>query len=107
MNKWVMLAVRVTVTLVVVALASVGGKWLWVHYNVEPWTRDGRIRADVVLVGPDINGLVTEVRVEDNAVVKKGDLLFVIDRPRYEISLRQAKAAVDSAQAALDEAVRE
>src|ERR1700691_5273809 len=101
MNKWVMLAVRVTVTLVVVALAIVGGKWLCVHYNVEPWTRDGRIRADVVLVGPDINGLVTEVRVRDNELVRKGDVLFVIDRPRYELALRQAVAAIDAAQAAL------
>ena len=95
------------VTALIVMLAIYGGRWLWIHYNVEPWTRDGRIRADVVLVGPDINGLVTDVRVQDNQVVKKGDVLFVIDRPRYELSLRQTLAAVDAAQAALDEAVRE
>jgi len=94
-------------TVIVVALAVLGGRWLWVHYNVEPWTRDGRVRADVVLVGPDINGLVTDLRVQDNEVVKKGDLLFVIDRPRYELSLREAEAAVDAAQTTLDEAIRE
>jgi RND family efflux transporter MFP subunit len=97
----------VLVTMTVVALAILGGRWLWIHYNVEPWTRDSRIRADVVLVGPDINGLVTDVRVQDNEAVRKGDVLFVIDQPRYELSLREAKAAVDSAQAALEEAIRE
>jgi RND family efflux transporter MFP subunit len=107
MNKWVMLAVRVTVTLVVVALASVGGKWLWVHYNVEPWTRDGRIRADVVLVSPDVNGLVTEVRVKNDQSVEAGEILLILDRPRYELALRQANAAVISAQVELAQAERE
>jgi RND family efflux transporter MFP subunit len=107
MNKWVMLAVRVTVTLVVVALAIVGGKWLWVHYNVEPWTRDGRVRADVVLVSPDVNGLVTEVRVKNDQSVEAGEILLILDRPRYELALRQANAAVISAQVELAQAQRE
>jgi RND family efflux transporter MFP subunit len=107
MNKWVMLAVRVTVTLVVVALAIVGGKWLWVHYNVEPWTRDGRIRADVVLVSSDVNGLVTEVRVRNDQPVEAGEILLILDRPRYELALRQANAAVISAQVELAQAQRE
>jgi RND family efflux transporter MFP subunit len=107
MNKWVMLAVRVTVTLVVVAFAIVGGKWLWVHYNVEPWTRDGRIRADVVLVSPDVNGLVTEVRVKNDQSVEAGEILLILDRPRYELALRQANAAVISAQVELAQAERE
>jgi RND family efflux transporter MFP subunit len=107
MNKWVMLAVRVTVTLIVVAFAIVGGKWLWVHYNVEPWTRDGRIRADVVLVSPDVNGLVTEVRVKNDQSVEAGEILLILDRPRYELALRQANAAVISAQVELAQADRE
>jgi RND family efflux transporter MFP subunit len=102
-----MLALRVTVTLVVVALAIVGGKWLWVHYNVEPWTRDGRIRADVVLVSPDVNGLVTEVRVQNDQSVEAGEILLILDRPRYELALRQANAAVISAQVELAQAERE
>jgi multidrug resistance efflux pump len=107
MSRWIKRIISILATVTVVVLAVSGGRWLWIHYNVEPWTRDGRIRADVVQVGPDINGLVTDLQVQDNQVVRKGDLLFVIDRPRYELSLRQAKAAVDAAQAALDEAVRE
>jgi RND family efflux transporter MFP subunit len=107
MKKWALLALRVTITLTVVALALVGGRWLWVRYNVEPWTRDGRIRADIVQVSPDINGLVTEVRVKNDQTVAAGDTLFVLDQPRYELALRQADASLASAAVALAQARRE
>jgi RND family efflux transporter MFP subunit len=101
------LAGRVAVTLTVVAVAVIGARWLWKHYNVEPWTRDGRVRADIVQVSPDVNALVTEVRVKNNQIVKKGDVLFVLDRPRFELALRQAQASVASAEVALAQAKRE
>jgi RND family efflux transporter MFP subunit len=107
MKKWALLAGRVAVTLVVVGLALAGGRWLWVRYNVEPWTRDGRIRADVVQVSPDESGLVTEVRVKNDQTVAAGDVLLVLDQPRYELALRQADAAVISAEVALAQARRE
>lgn len=97
---------RFAVTGVVVALAFVGGRWLWIHYNVEPWTRDGRIRADVVQVSPDVSGLVTEVNVRNDQVVRIGDVLFVIDRPRYELAEKQAEAAVAADRASLAQAER-
>jgi RND family efflux transporter MFP subunit len=98
---------RFAVTGVVVALAFVGGRWLWIHYNVEPWTRDGRIRADVVQVSPDVSGLVTEVNVRNDQIVRIGDVLFVIDRPRYELAEKQAGAAVAAARASLAQAERD
>ena len=101
------LAGRVAVTLIVVAVAAIGARWLWNHYNVEPWTRDGRIRADIVQVSPDVSALVTEVRVQDNQTVNKGDVLFVLDRPRFELALRQAQASVAAAEVALAQAKRE
>jgi RND family efflux transporter MFP subunit len=107
MKKWAIAAGRVAVTLLVVALAIVGGRRLWIRYNVEPWTRDGRIRADVVQVSPDVNGLVTDVRVRNDQSVAAGDVLIVLDQPRYELALRQAQAAVISAQVALAQARRE
>jgi RND family efflux transporter MFP subunit len=61
----------------------------------------------VVQVAPDVSGLVTDVFVHDNQVVKRGQALFVIDQPRFELALRQSEAAVASAQAQVDEAVLE
>jgi multidrug resistance efflux pump len=98
---------RVAVTLVFVALAVVAGRWMWGHYEVDPWTRDGRVRADVAQVAPDVSGLVTEVDVADNAPVRKGQRLFVIDRPRYQVVLEQADAALQAQAVALAEARRE
>ncbi|MDR3510734.1 MAG: HlyD family secretion protein [Caulobacteraceae bacterium] len=100
-------ALRVLVTLAVVVVAAFVATWLWRRYQIEPWTRDGRVRADVVEVAPDVTGLVTAVQVRDNQVVKRGQPLFVLDRPRFELALAQAEAAVQTQRVALDQARRE
>jgi RND family efflux transporter MFP subunit len=82
-------------------------RWMWSHYELAPWTRDGRVRADVVNVAPDVPGWVVGVWVTDNQVVRKGDPLFEIDRARYEIAVQQAEAAVSRQRATLAEAKRE
>lgn len=98
---------RSIVTLLVI-LATLGGIYaLWWRYQVEPITRDGKVRADMVPVAADVSGLVTEIHVKDNQVVKKGDVLFVIDRPRYQLALQQAEANVATQQVALAQAIRE
>jgi multidrug resistance efflux pump len=98
---------RFAVTATVVGIAVFAGMWLWIHYHEDPWTRDGRVRADVVQVAPDVAGWVTQVAVHDNQPVRKGQLLFVIDQPRYAIALRQAEPTVVSDRATLAEAQRE
>ncbi|RAX42548.1 efflux RND transporter periplasmic adaptor subunit [Rhizobium tropici] len=98
---------RVAVTLIFVAAAVYVGRHLWGHYMDEPWTRDARLRADVVGIAPDVSGLVSEVLVKDNQTVKKGDILFRVDRDRFAIALEQADAALASSKAALEQAQRE
>ena len=98
---------RMAVTLAVVALAAVAGRRLWAYYQVEPWTRDGRVRADVVQIAPDVSGLVTRVDVANDQPVRRGQPLFYVDRDRYALALRQAEAAVAAQRAALAEARRE
>jgi multidrug resistance efflux pump len=97
---------RWSVTSLLVLAAGLTALQLWDRYETAPWTRDGHVFADVVRVSPDISGLVTEVAVHDNQIVQKGQLLFVVDRPRYADALAQADAAVASAQATLDQARR-
>lgn len=80
---------------------------LWVRYQIEPVTRDGRVRADVVPIAPDVSGLVIDVRVHDNEAVTKGKVLLVIDPSRYRIALEQADADVRKQTAELNEATRE
>ena len=92
--------IRFVVTFVVVLAAVIVGHALWKHYMYSPWTRDGRVRAEIVRIGPDVSGLVTKVNVVDNQTVKKGDLLLEIDPSRYRNALDLAKANVGVAQAA-------
>jgi RND family efflux transporter MFP subunit len=98
---------RYASTIVLAGLAVLAGWQLWVHYELEPWTRDGRVRADVVAIAPDVSGLVTEVLVHDNQIVHKGDVLFRIDRDRFLLALRQAEANVEGRTATLDAAQKD
>ena len=99
--------VRSLATLLVILVILAGIYALWLRYQIEPVTRDGKVRADMVPVAADVSGLVTDVRVADNQTVKKGDILFIMDRPRYQLALEQASATLASQQAALAQAVRE
>ena len=91
---------RFLITAVVVVLAVLLGHALWKHYLYSPWTRDGRVRAEVVQVAPDVSGLVTKVAVVDNQLVHKGDLLFVLDKARFSNAVDQAEANLNAAMAA-------
>ena len=74
--------VRPILLIIVVCVALMALKHIWDYYNSEPWTRDGRVRGDVIQVSSDVSGLVTEVLVQDNQQVKKGQVLFRIDVAR-------------------------
>lgn len=87
--------IRVGITLAVVLAAIFAGSWIWQHYMYSPWTRDARVRADVVTIAPDVSGWVLELKVRDNQQVKAGDLLMTIDRDRYQAAVEKAQAVVD------------
>lgn len=91
------LIVRACVTLVLGGVTVLAGRWGWDYYQHSPWTKDGRIRADIVVIAPDVAGAVTELEVRDNQRVKKGELLFRIDSLRYRVALDEAKAKMDHA----------
>jgi multidrug resistance efflux pump len=95
--------IRFLVTVVAVAAAMVAGWYLWRIYEQSPWTRDGRVRANVVTVAPDVAGAVVDVRVKDNADVKIGDILFIVDPARYRLALLEAEAVLAGAKSVLDE----
>ena len=91
-----------TISLLLVACAVA---WqLWDYYMQAPWTRDGRVRADVVALAPDVSGPVVQVFVHDNEAVKTGDPLFQIDPARFTLALTQAQAASFGAHAAMQDA---
>lgn len=98
---------RIALTLILVTIAAWVLDYLWIQYKVEPWTRDGRVRAEVVQVAPDVSGLITSVRVRDNQVVHKGDILFVVDSVRFRLAVQQAESAAGNLHLQLEQARRE
>lgn len=98
---------RYAITILLVSIAVVIIFRAWVFYTESPWTRDAKFAADVVAISPDVTGLITDVPVHDNQLVKKGDTLFVVDRPRYQKALDQAQADVEYYQALVSEKRRE
>ncbi len=101
------LLIRLVPTVIVVVIALFVARGLWRHYEEDAWTRDGRVRADIVAIAPDVSGLVTSVAVHDNQMVKAGDLLFTVDAPRYALAVDQAQAAITAQMPALAEARQE
>jgi multidrug resistance efflux pump len=95
---------RFAVTLLAVVAAIAVGRYLWVYYMDAPWTRDGRVRADVVTIAPDVSGFATEILVKDNQQVQRGDIVMRIDRARFGLALQQAEAVVAGRKASLEQA---
>jgi multidrug efflux system membrane fusion protein len=58
--------------------------------NSSPRTDDASVWANYIEIAPEVSGRVVELPVRDNAFVKKGDLLFVIDPRPYQYALEQA-----------------
>ncbi|MBV7546919.1 HlyD family secretion protein [Pseudomonas sp. PDM26] len=98
---------RVVLTLLIVSFAVVVVWRMVMYYMFAPWTRDGHIRADIVQIAPDVSGLIQQVEVRDNQLVKHGQVLFSIDPDRFRLALRQAKAAVADREETLAQAQRE
>jgi multidrug resistance efflux pump len=86
--------VRVLLTLILLIVAGLLGYDLARYYLYSPWTRDARVRADVVTVAPDVSGYVDDIRVRNNQIVHKGDVLFIIDQERYQLALADAEATL-------------
>ncbi|WP_322092379.1 HlyD family secretion protein [Paraburkholderia bannensis] len=107
MKKTWFSAGQILLTLIVVVVAALVLWRIVNYYMFSPWTRDGHVRADVIQVAPDVGGLITRVDVVDNQPVKQGQVLFVIDQARYELSLRLAQAALEQRKATLAQARRE
>jgi multidrug resistance efflux pump len=95
--------IRFLVTLAVVAVACFVVLQIWNVYMLAPWTRDGRVFAQTVVVAPEVSGTVVSVPLTDNESVRKGALLFQIDPQRFQIALAQAQAQLDAAKLQLQE----
>src|SRR5438132_2837180 len=81
----------------VIGAAIVAGAAIAVVVTLRQWetraeTGDVTVRANFVGIAPQVSGHIVDLRVGDNQLVHKGDLLFVVDPRPYEISVARARA---------------
>jgi multidrug resistance efflux pump len=85
------------ITTGVIVLAALGMIAYKYHdYMKYPWTRDGLVRAQVVQITPRVSGPLVRVPIQNNELVKKGDLLFEIDPSIFQASVHLARAQFDN-----------
>ena len=106
------------ITLFMIGLAGLVFAYYVVADRTTPFTSSARVQAFVIRMAPEVAGQVLNVDVVDNSRVNRGDTLFRLDPTPFRIAVEQAQAklaqvgqsigastaAVDSAQAMLDEA---
>ncbi|THD54595.1 HlyD family secretion protein [Enterobacteriaceae bacterium ML5] len=94
-------------TVLVFAVAICAGWWMWNYYMQSPWTRDGKVRAEIVDITPEVSGRIIDINVHDNQFVKSGDPLFSLDPVPFKIAVDNAEAALAKAAADLAKANHE
>jgi multidrug resistance efflux pump len=107
MNPKIALMPRIFITALVLTTTAPIGVGMWDHYTSAPWTRDGRVRADIVAVAPDVSGFVEEVLIKDNQMVHKGDIMLRLNAERFRLAVRQAEGMVANREAAAERAAND
>jgi multidrug efflux system membrane fusion protein len=92
------------IAVVVLALLLLGIVTLQV--DLHPRTDDASVRANFIEIAPEVSGRLVELPVKDNAFVKQGETLFVIDPRPYEYALQQALADQDALEQQIIDAKR-
>jgi multidrug efflux system membrane fusion protein len=82
--------------IVVAAVAAV--VWAVRFTESHPRTDAAEIDAPIVHIAASVPGRIVEFGVENNAAVKRGDTLFVVDPEPYRLRVAQARAEVTAAE---------
>ena len=90
--------IRKITTVIIVTGAVLITLYVWGIIERHPRTDDASARANVVGIAPRVSGQILKLNVQDNQLVKQGDVLFEIDPEDYKLVLEKAKAEL----AALD-----
>jgi membrane fusion protein (multidrug efflux system) len=88
----------------VLVLAILYAATIFFHGLTHESTDDAFIDAHIVSVAPKIAGRISAVRVRDNQMVKKGELLLELDPRDIDATVAQRQAALDVAKARLENA---
>jgi len=97
------LALR-TVLLVVVPVAAVAvGIYLYAESGRYVTTENAYIKSNVVSISADVSGRVEWVGVDDNNLVRKGQVLFRLDQQPFKIALERSEAELELVRTQVEE----
>jgi membrane fusion protein (multidrug efflux system) len=89
---------RKLIILAVFLLLAAAGVYLWVHSLNRVSTDDAQVDGHIIPVSSKIYGKISQVLIDDNQPVKKGQVLVRIDPRDYQVKLDQEHAALAVAQ---------
>ena len=85
----------------IIGLALIVGVFFYIRSKGFETTDNAQIDADIIPIRTSVSGYVKEVRFTDNAMVKKGDTLLIINDEEFQARVLQAEAALENAKANL------
>jgi len=97
--------IKILAVIVVAGLLSVG---IYAARNLNrETTDDAYIEGRISTIASKVSGTVLKVNVEDNQLVKKGDLLVEIDPVDFNLKVNEAEANLEVRKATLEQALRD
>jgi membrane fusion protein (multidrug efflux system) len=86
----------IVVVVVILALVSIG---IWWRSTYSESTDDAQVNGHLIQVSSRVAGQVAKVYVDENQVVKAGDVIAELDPSDYKVAVENAEAALASAEA--------
>ena len=83
-------------------VAIMAGGYIYLTSGRFASTDNAYVKADKVVVSPEVAGTIVRVATRENGIVSQGDLLFVIDDRSYRVGLARAQAQLEAVSAMLE-----
>lgn len=85
---------------VLIAIFGVAAVFIWIFTeDINPGTDDAQVDGHSIVISPRVPGYVQKMWIDDNTVVKQGDLMIQLDPADYQTKVDQARAALRVAEA--------
>lgn len=83
--------------LAVIALVAAGYAY-WQHETLYPSTDNAQVQANIIQITPVVTGLIMDVKVQEFAEVKQGDVMVELNQGPFRATLKRAEIRRDIAQ---------
>lgn len=97
--------ILIVVVIIIAIVASILATIYLIHSMSYQSTDDAFIQAHIVSISARVDGHVSKVYIDDNQLVKEGDLLAELDPNDYKASADLAEAALAAARASAEQII--